>query len=167
MKWLSVFVNVFVAVRETKGRTDELWCHLSCTVYLLQSAETHGCRVSRCLRLFVDVLMERHRFRVSVVLSWCSRAFSRLGRGGTWEASVHPGWKWTFPTDIMSDKVPFYILNIYYTVHVWAETNSHFFFFLKTDLIYKEWRFYSISTDGPQDPGGKQQRWILHMNNCK
>lgn len=66
-KMTSCFLNMFVF--RTDKRTDEMWCHESCIVYLLKSAETNGRWVSRCICLFIDVLMELHRFRINAGLS--------------------------------------------------------------------------------------------------
>lgn len=117
-----------------------MWRHLSCTVYLLKSAETHGCRDSSCICLFIDVLMELHRFRINAVSADAAGPSAGLlvvlgGWGGTngkhLKGTVHPQdvtIKWTFPTESIFEEAPTYILKIYYTVHVWVKTNSHFFF---------------------------------------
>lgn len=75
MKWKEFTLNVSINTMRCRSlcvcarcrvERKEVGRHLSRIVYPRKSGEMHGCRVSPCICLFIDVLMELHRFRINV-----------------------------------------------------------------------------------------------------
>lgn len=176
-KWdvcLPVFVNVFVHATEwTKGQTEEMWCHLSCIIYPPKALK---CMVAGIHVASVYLLMywwsctDSESMQASVDAAGPSAGLFVVQMRSTLKGQFTIGHdnKVGIPHRCHIWQSSFlYFKHLIYCVRVSQDQQSLFCFFLKTDLIYKEWQFYSITTDGPQDHGEKQQRWKLHMNNCK